>query len=525
MRCGSASSRRRHVRVVRFATLAIGLSGALACIPPPALAAESGDAVHTAASFVDSVGVVTHFRYADTTYGEVDALLAKVEAMGVHHVRDGLTPSPSPQLIAAFHKLPDHGLKLNLVVGSAGISDGVLPDPSALLTVAHDNGLRSVVESIETANEWDSKGGPTWLDDLRTYQCGLFDAVHTNPEWSDVPVIGPSVARRFRVPLLTGMADCQDYVNAHNYANGGPPEDYLDLIAQARANAPGKPIIVTETGYHTALNRKQNQQPVTEDVKAQYLLRTLLENYQAGVTRTYVYQLADEREDPTLTEQEAYFGLIRHDLSETPAYQAIQALQSLLADPADGGSAAPAAGVTVTATPGGVGTATGEIEHLAFTKSDGTEYVVLWQRGTLPDPAAAKTTVRLDFAKPSAAWVIDGRQVTQQPQGTSITVTGLERVKVVQVGGRVPTFTASAPPTAQPAATEKAGGRGGLLALLGALGLLLAAGGGALVAVLTRRARNSQTGMPAAPHLTEVAPTSPRRTGGDHRGPEPPAPG
>ena len=492
----NSPGRQRTSRWVRGAAPALILAGAVAMAP--------------AAGFVDSVGVVTHFRYADTTYGQVDALLGKLRALGVRHVRDGMTPAPTPELISAFHKLPDYGIKLNLVVGSAGVSSGVLPDPAQLLQTAHDNNLRSVVETIETAvargihrhhprhddllaaghpvrdgDEWDSKGGPTWLDDLRSYQCQLFDAVHQNPEWADVPVVGPSVARRFRVPLLTGMAGCQDYVNAHNYANGGPPEDYLDLLAQARANAPGKPIIVTETGYHTALNRKQNQQPVTEDVKAQYLLRTLLENYEAGVTRTFVYQLADERHDPTLTEQEAYFGLIRPDLSETPAYQALSSLLNLLSDPGAAGTVkAPA--TTVTVTPAAGAAATTPVEHLMLTRSDGTQFVILWQRGALPDPAAASTSVRLDLSTATPSFVVDGRTVSPAPAGTSITVTGLERVKVVQVGGAAPTFTPTA--SAQPPATSSgSSGPGGLLLGLGALALLAAAGGGAYVVYSRRR--------------------------------------
>ena len=501
----NSPGRQRTSRWVRGAAPALILAGAVAMAPagsavaapviaattatttPATTAADAAVGQGTAAGFVDSVGVVTHFRYADTTYGQVDALLGKLRALGVRHVRDGMTPAPTPELISAFHKLPDYGIKLNLVVGSAGVSSGVLPDPAQLLQTAHDNNLRSVVETIETANEWDSKGGPTWLDDLRSYQCQLFDAVHQNPEWADVPVVGPSVARRFRVPLLTGMAGCQDYVNAHNYANGGPPEDYLDLLAQARANAPGKPIIVTETGYHTALNRKQNQQPVTEDVKAQYLLRTLLENYEAGVTRTFVYQLADERHDPTLTEQEAYFGLIRPDLSETPAYQALSSLLNLLSDPGAAGTVkAPA--TTVTVTPAAGAAATTPVEHLMLTRSDGTQFVILWQRGALPDPAAASTSVRLDLSTATPSFVVDGRTVSPAPAGTSITVTGLERVKVVQVGGAAPTFTPTASATAQPPATSSgSSGPGGLLLGLGALALLAAAGGGAYVVYSRRR--------------------------------------
>lgn len=520
----------RRVRTV--AALACGLGLALGPMvgaqAEPVQAEQTPGAPASAAAFVDSIGVVTHFRYANTTYGQVDALLGKLDGLGIKHVRDGLTPDPSPELIAAFHKLPEHGIKLNLVIGSAGNKEGVLPDPAPLLATAEQNGLRPIVETIETANEWDTKGGPGWLEDLRRYQCSLFDAVHSSPTWGEVPVIGPSVARKNRVSLLTDMGQCVDFVNLHNYANGGPPEDVIHMLDESRGTAPGKPLIVSETGYHTAMNRTKNQQPVPEDVKAQYLLRTLLENFRAGVARTFVYQLADEKPDPTMTDQEAFFGLIRHDLSETPAYQALQSLLVLLADDgAQGRVDTTPVDVSVTARGGPA------VEHLAFRKSDGTTFVALWTRGKLPDPtaAAASAEVRVGSGD-KKLFVIDGRQVEDRGAAATTTVTGLDKVKIIQVGGTAPTFAAapSTPPSTQgstaasstantsdtPAVTDDSDSGSPLLwALLGGL-VVAVAGGGAVL--LSRRGKQPPASVQPGVETTGGGPDAPSAPAGEAHG-------
>src|SRR6478609_2201208 len=102
------------------------LAAAMVMVPLAATPAKaSTTAVPTvtpqsAQAFVDSVGVVTHFRYQDQTYGQSDRLLASLQRLGVHHIRDGLPMSPSADLVNVFRELPQHDLKLNVVLGTAG---------------------------------------------------------------------------------------------------------------------------------------------------------------------------------------------------------------------------------------------------------------------------------------------------------------------------------------------------------------------------------------------------------------------
>jgi len=88
------------------------LAAAMVMVPFGAARSEaSTTAVPTvtpqsAQAFVDSVGVVTHFRYRDQTYGQSDRLLASLQRLGVHHIRDGLPMRPSPDLVNVFSELP-----------------------------------------------------------------------------------------------------------------------------------------------------------------------------------------------------------------------------------------------------------------------------------------------------------------------------------------------------------------------------------------------------------------------------------
>ena len=51
-----------------------------------------------------------------------------------------------------------------------------------------------------------------------------------------------------------------------------------------------KSFIVTETGYHTALeNPPQKHKPASEEVKAVYLPTLLMDNFRLGIERSYIY--------------------------------------------------------------------------------------------------------------------------------------------------------------------------------------------------------------------------------------------
>ena len=61
-----------------------GILAGQVTIPPPAMEqAKQSD------SFVDSIGVNTHFSYLNTTYGNAALMESELIQLGIRHARDG----------------------------------------------------------------------------------------------------------------------------------------------------------------------------------------------------------------------------------------------------------------------------------------------------------------------------------------------------------------------------------------------------------------------------------------------------
>ena len=147
-----------------------------------------------------------------------------------------------------------------------------------------------------------------------------------------MPVAAPSYVLTNR-PLALDLTNVCDFGNIHPYAGMEHPETtgpgaLSKSVAASAHIAAGRPVLATEMGYHTSLQTKTFHFPVTEGIKARYMPRMLLWCFISGIRRSYIYELvssfaADE------TNPESSFGLLRHDLSRTPAYGAVRALLSL----------------------------------------------------------------------------------------------------------------------------------------------------------------------------------------------------
>jgi hypothetical protein len=290
--------------------------------------------VRSAAALRDSVGVNTHSVYFDTAYRDWPRVVDALVRLGVHHVRDGLFANPAPQwrawMARYLHNVDlatAHGIRFDFVAGHPGLPDRAID----LLVRMAATRLRSATGSIEGPNEYDQTRLPGWPAALRSYQQRLYAAVRAQPALKAVPVVGPSFGMddAGRVGNLSGAMDLG---NLHAYTGGRSPSPRLlgQSLAEATPISADKPVYATETGFTNALNTRVAQPPVPEDVAAVYILRTLLENFQAGVRRTYIYELLDEKPDPGNADPEQHFGLLRSDFSPKPAYTALAGLLSLL---------------------------------------------------------------------------------------------------------------------------------------------------------------------------------------------------
>ena len=188
----------------------------------------------------------------------------------------------------------------------------------------------------------------------------------------------------------------------HSYAGGQVPGFDFDRrwLPLTKQYAGDRPIIVTETGYHNAVNDRQTtHKAVTEQVAAKYIPRTFLEFFNRGIKRTFLYELMDQRPAP---DAENNFGIIRANGTPKPAFYALRNLISVLND-----------------TPGS--TASGglsyyfsgdvkDLHHLLLQKSNGDFYLVLWLNSESTDAVKTqRVTVNLLTPTQEAATFLPNR--------------------------------------------------------------------------------------------------------------------
>lgn len=136
----------------------------------------------------------------------------------------------------------------------------------------------------------------------------------------------------FRAAFEAGLAAHLDAISIHPYCTPAAPEeaDIWDRMAAIRALAAehGRhlPVWITEFGYPTA-----GANSVSEDRQADMVARTYLGGLaRPWVERVFYYWFGPDGPDRDLNEDN--FGLVRHDWSRKPAFDALQTLVRLFAE-------------------------------------------------------------------------------------------------------------------------------------------------------------------------------------------------
>nr|CAA9244948.1 GH119 [uncultured Armatimonadetes bacterium] len=373
--------------------------GATSLTPVPARSADA---------FVDAMGVCTHWGYPDTPYGfayeQVKKLLGD---LGVRHVRDGFHPREEDLF-------QTYGIRTTVIVGPTQ------PIGKTVQTLKENVHLVAMVEGpnevdlFPTSANYNGKGFP---EGPRNFQNDLYAALKADPATRRLPVIAPSTARNdsnLRLAPLRAF----DHTVMHSYAGGQMPSRSLegrDVNNVANAyrilgtGADLKPIVVTESGYHTALGSSVvlgGAQPgVSERAQAKYLPRHFCEYWNAGIARTFTYEFIDEfpdydKSEHEATNAEACFGIVKRDGKPKPAYHALKNLIALLRE----GTWNPRAKtwdtprVAPRALSFRLSGDTADVHHTLLQKSDGDFYLILWREVSSFDTAARK-----DIRNPDAA--------------------------------------------------------------------------------------------------------------------------
>lgn len=321
--------------------------------------------------FFDSVGVETHISYLNTAFGtQWPAVLQEIKSLGVHHLRDGYYDWPSSSSIVLNHQsLAALGITTTYVVP--------LNFATTVAQIREASANLQDMEMLEASNECDvdpACGGPGLLGIANVVS--FLPTVFAAGKSLGIPVLGPSFTTSQAYAAAGNLASHMTYNNLHVYFGGRNPGSngwgdgdaqgnrYGSLawwMDQGNVDAPNVPDIITETGYYAVPTPYPYQ--ISEEVGASYIPRTYLLAFNHGVKRTFVHELIDEAASP-------FFGLLRYDLSERPAFTAIKNMLSIVTDP--GTSFTP--GKLNYTFSGGDST----LNHTLLQKQDGTFILIAW---------------------------------------------------------------------------------------------------------------------------------------------------
>jgi hypothetical protein len=357
--------------------------------PLPKTAALSAQTPRPADSFVDAIGVNTHLGYGNTAYvtawSQVQSLLI---GSGIRHIRDGL----SGMTQSSYNNLN--------ALGAAGIhADLLTAVGQSTSTILAYLSLIPSMESFEGPNEYNNGGDPNWASDLTTFQQMLHSTVQGNAATSQIPVIGPSLTSESAFIAVGNISGIQTDGNLHVYFSGRNPGtagwgdtdsfgEYGSLfynMALGRSISGSENLIATETGYD---DDAANSGYVPSTIKVRYTLRTLLELWNNGMSRTYLYEFLDEGGQQ--------FGLLNASASPKPVYIAVKNLIAALTDP----------GASFATTPlsysiNGAST----IRQALFQKRNGSYVLALWNEVPSWNPTTntvlnvASVSATLSFSK------------------------------------------------------------------------------------------------------------------------------
>lgn len=353
----------------------------------PGGAIQTGEAARSANSFIDSLGIVTHLRYTDTSYGRYsDVVEPRLLELGIRHIRDG---GNDPQLFEKLNRLGNLGIRSTFV---SDPRDGISPADAVNIVKR----VAASVIAIEGPNEWDVNRSQTYQGQpfphgLRQYQTDLYRAIKGDPATAEIAVVAPSLAIPEYATELGSLDGIADMGNLHSYAGGNVPTSDYDWrwMPSAKTMTGDRPIVVTETGWHNAVDDKTaSQRGVSEQVSAKYITRQYLDNFNFGIKRTFMYELMDER---PVSSQENRFGLVRYDGTPKPAFYAVKNLVSLLND-TPGSTASGTLDFSLT---GNVA----NIRHTLLQKSNGEFFLALWLHTPSTD-ASVSQQVTLNLATP-----------------------------------------------------------------------------------------------------------------------------
>ncbi|MBA1349361.1 calcium-binding protein [Rhizobium sp. WYCCWR 11146] len=317
---------------------------------------------------IRSFGIDTHIDYTDGKYSNVGEVVKALDYLGLDTVRDHAPNSASdPNGQTHLGDAAEAGVQF-VFSAQREVDPATVAQRLHAFVQAHPGSVVGI-EGPNEVNNWPvSYHGLSGQAAAVAYQKDLSAAVNADPLLKNIPVLG-----------FTGytVASASDYTTIHTYAkDGDQPFSWLSRESGVqRAADPGKPLAITETGYHTSLTADTNGgwEGVSEATQAKLLLNTLMDGAALGSKKTFIYELLDAYSDPQGTNQERHFGLFHLDYSAKPAATAIHNLTAILED--DGATKASFSAGTLNYSIDGLPSSA---RSLLTEKSDGSYQIIVW---------------------------------------------------------------------------------------------------------------------------------------------------
>lgn len=372
----------------RRSILISALSTTAYAVAQPSFSAEAGSQKpNSAADFVMSVGVVLHLsRRDETPYAKFEKVVELLQDLGIMQLRE----------LAVFQsnitRDHDYYQRVRKLVAMGYRFTLVCTDPTNPYVFCPPRRLPDIydwcdggIDILEGGNEPDLARRPSANPAVSAeHQRTLYWVVKNTPSLRNVTVASPSYIQKSLL-LAEDISDAVDWINIHPYPGMEHPETngpgkLLGFIQGAQRICGKKPVLISETGYHTALQTKSSFLPVSEAIKTRYLPRLLLWGFINGAQRSYIYELIDTFNNGP-ADAESHFGLASYDGTPKPSFWAVKRLIGLLSRPAAGvGSNRPFQSEV-----------TGDTQSLrtaVFRRNDGSHLLFLWLGVSGWDPVA-----------------------------------------------------------------------------------------------------------------------------------------
>ena len=330
----------------------------------------------SADSFVDSIGVNTHWGDPHPYFPQYAGLKIKLAESGIRYIRDGANAVTYDRANDLYNSL---GIKTIMLTGRHTTGPPPQPlDPSQIDDQLNEIKTQAFAATIalEAPNEYDLEHPPNtdWVGTIKNYSILLYSKAKDDELLKTLPVIGPSLTSAEAYEAVGNSDSFIDYANVHIYQwsyhpgfsgwdNNGSHSItwYLDELVPQQTPS-GKRVQSTEAGHHNYIPYGG----VSEEADGKYTARTIAEFFRRGIDRTYKYELADGGQ----AGQEGVFGLLHYNLTEKPSFRAVKNLITVLSD--KGPSFEPS---TLNYTLSG---SMDNVRQILFQKRSGDFYLMVW---------------------------------------------------------------------------------------------------------------------------------------------------